>query len=54
MVKFHFSVTNGHYKRGSVIELPENTAKVFEKLKWGSIQNENEPKPKSKAKSKKS
>lgn len=50
MPKFKFSVTNGHYNKGSIIELPLITAQLFESLKWGSIQEEKESKPKIKTK----
>lgn len=46
MVRFKFSVDNGHYPAGSVVDLAYETAKLFESLKWGSIQNEKKPMPK--------
>ena len=52
MPKFKLSVTNGHYIKGSIIELPLITAKLFENLKWGSIQEEKESIPKIKSKTK--
>lgn len=54
MAKFKFSVTNGHYLKGSTVELRQVTAKAFEKLGWGTIVTDNEPKQKtSKTNSKK-
>lgn len=43
MSLFKFSVDNGHYPKGSLVELPEETAKLFEKLKFGLIQKEKKP-----------
>ena len=43
MVKFKFSVSNGHYEKGSIVELSLETAEVFEKLNFGSIEKEQKP-----------
>jgi len=46
MVKFKFSVSNGHYEKGSTVEIPLETAQVFESLNFGSIEKEQKPKAK--------
>ena len=51
MAKFKFSVNNGHYIKGQTIDLPIETAKAFQKVKFGVIITEEE-KPKSKSKTK--
>jgi hypothetical protein len=51
MAKFKYSVNNGHYVKGQIIDLPIETAKAFERVKFGVIVTEEE-KPKTKSKNK--
>ena len=44
MVKFKFSASNGHYEKGSTVEMYLETAQLFESLNFGSIEKEQKPK----------
>lgn len=51
MAKFKFSVNNGHYTKGQTVDLPIETAKAFQRVKFGVIVTEDE-KPKTVKKAK--